>query len=244
VSAGLGGVGVVTGWGPGLAAVPDDARRAAAGRRVITAATSALDGERFRRATRECLLAVEAVRAAVEAAGLARDQVAGPATALVYVTAAAYGASNRGFIDDERRAAGALHFPYTAPSAVPAEAAIEFALTGPYMIFVGDDAAARDAVWYAGRLLDDGAAARALVLGVETYAECEDLWARGRWLAGRPLTEAAACVLLAREGRPLPATAEWRRLEAEVERRAGRTLACRPLIALALTEAGRAAAAG
>jgi len=35
MSAAVAAVGVVTAWGDGLAALPDDARRAAAGRRVV-----------------------------------------------------------------------------------------------------------------------------------------------------------------------------------------------------------------
>ena len=58
------GVGLLTGWGAGVAALPEDARRAAGERRVVTAATPPLAGERFRRATRECLLGVAAVEAA------------------------------------------------------------------------------------------------------------------------------------------------------------------------------------
>ena len=49
-------VGLVTGWGEGAAALPPDARAAAGGRAVIPLERPALDGERFRRATRECLL--------------------------------------------------------------------------------------------------------------------------------------------------------------------------------------------
>ena len=132
------GVGLLTGWGAGVAALPEDARRAAGERRVVSAATPPLAGERFRRATRECLLGVAAVEAALRESGLDRAAVAGPRTALVYVTAAAYGASNSSFIGagtarparaegglSEMRSGSALYFPYTAPSAVPAEVAIE-----------------------------------------------------------------------------------------------------------------------
>jgi hypothetical protein len=108
------GVGLLTGWGAGVGALPEDARRAACNRRVIAMPTPVLSGERFRRATRECLLAVAAVEAALRDADLDRSAVAGSRTALVYVTAAAYGASNKDFI-----VTGAAYFPYTAPSAVP-----------------------------------------------------------------------------------------------------------------------------
>src|SRR5439155_25387761 len=143
-----------------------------------------------RRATRECLLGVAAVEAALRESGLSRAAVAGPRTALVYVTAAAYAASNKEFIEG---AGTTLHFPYTAPSAVPAEVAIEYGLTGGDVILVGGAAAAVDALWQAGTLLAAGRADTALVLAVETFDECADLWARGRWAAPRPLVEAAAC---------------------------------------------------
>src|SRR5206468_4125576 len=88
--------------------VPEDARRAAGDRRVVPLVTPPLAGERFRRATRECLLGVAAVEAALRESGLSRAAVAGPRTALVYVTAAAYAASNKGFIEG---AGTTLHFP-------------------------------------------------------------------------------------------------------------------------------------
>jgi hypothetical protein len=58
-------VSVLTGWGHGIGALPADAARAAEGRAVIPLPRPALDGERFRRATRECLLGVR--RAAARA---------------------------------------------------------------------------------------------------------------------------------------------------------------------------------
>ena len=246
------GVGLLTGWGAGTANLPADARTAAAGRRVIPLATPPYDGERFRRATRECLLGVAAVGAMLDDAGLARAAIAGPDTALVYVTAAAYGASNRQFIDGGRarpaeaaggpthaRVAPSVYFPYTAPSAVPAEVAIEYGLRGGYVILVGGAAAAVQALWQAASLLGRRRCRRALVLAVETFAECEDLWARGRWALRGPLVEAAACVLLEGDGdaryaavaRPAP-------LETLARRRAGETLACEPLIGLGLARDG------
>src|SRR5256886_10744123 len=126
---------MVTGWGESAAALPPDAVRAAAGRRLIAARRSMATGERFRRATRECLLGIGAVEALLREGGLGREAIRGDATALVYVSAAAYGSSNRGFIEAE--AARPVHFPYTAPSAVPAGVAIEVGLTGPYVIPVG-----------------------------------------------------------------------------------------------------------
>jgi hypothetical protein len=248
------GLGVLTGWGAGIAALPADARAAAGGRRVVEVARPALDGQRFRRATRECLLGVAAVDAMLSDAGLGREVLRGDRTALVYVTAAAYGASNRVFIDADpaRRggpaaaeassgAPGALHFPYTAPSAVPAEVAIEYSLKGGYVILVGGAAAAVDALWQASVLLAAGRCERALVVAVETFAECETLWARGRWVARGPLVEAATCALLAGGGGDVryAAASAPSPLEALTARRAGETLACGPLIGLALArEAG------
>jgi acyl carrier protein len=228
-------VGVITGWGEGLAALPADAARAAAGRSTVALDRPPPPGERFRRSTRECLLGVAAVQALLGVTGQAREDIAGSDTALLYATAAGYAASNRAFI--EAAATGsALHFPYTAPSAVPAEVAIEFGLTGAYVIFTGGATTTLEALAHAAGLLRRGECARALVLAVETFRECEDLHARGRWLLGRPLVEAAACALLtAGAGHltvadgPVPSD-----LGAEVRRRAGETLACEPLIALAL----------
>lgn len=245
------GVGLLTGWGAGVAALPDDARREAGDRQVITAPTPTVDGDRFRRATRECVLAVAAVEAALREAGLDRATIAGSRTALVYVTAAAYGASNKNFIvagaaspartaggPSELRSGSAPYFPYTAPSAVPAEVAIEYGLTGGYVILVGGAAAGVDALWQASRLLADGRTDTALVLAVETFDECGDLWARGRWATPRPLVEAAACAVLAGQGGDLSyGPGETTPLETLAARHAGETLACAPLIGLALARA-------
>ena|SRR6266852_5767108 len=254
-------VAVLTGWGHGIRALPADAARAAAGRAVIPLFRPVLEGERFRRATRECLLGVAAVDALLRESDITRDMIRGSATALIYVTGAAYGASNQAFIVAEsmRQArtegglsekrpgsvasSGTLHFPYTAPSAMAGEVAIEFGLTGPYGILIGGAAATIDALWQATRLLAGGRCERALVLAVETFEECAALYARGRWLVRRPLVEAAACALLvpgalrARYDAPrTPST-----LETLARVRAGETLACAPLIALALARDGGAA---
>ena len=276
-------VAVLTGWGRGVRALPADAALAAAGRAVIPLFRPVLEGERFRRATRECLLGVAAVDALLRESNIARDMIRGSATALIYVTGAAYGASNQAFIVaesvrqartegglsekqrgsvvaesmrqassegglSEKRAgsvvsSGTLHFPYTAPSAMAGEVAIEFGLTGPYGILIGGAAATIDALWQATRLLAGGRCERALVLAVETFEECAALYARGRWLVRRPLVEAAACALLvpgalrARYDAPrTPST-----LETLARVRAGETLACAPLIALALARDGGAA---
>ena len=86
-------------------------------------------GDRFRRATRECLLALAAVDAMLEDGRATREAIAGDGTALLYVTAAAYGASNREFIE---RRGGVMHFAYTANSTstdCPARAATSVAAT-------------------------------------------------------------------------------------------------------------------
>jgi 3-oxoacyl-(acyl-carrier-protein) synthase len=236
----LGGVGVVTGWGRGVDAWPDDAKLAAGDRAVVAAATPRLDGERFRRATRECLLGVAAVQASLDDAGISRDAVAGPRTALLYVTAAAYGSSNRAFIEaGVAGSVGALHFPYTAPCAVAAEVTIEYGLRGTYVTLIGGAAVTLEALAWAARLLAEGACDRVFVLAVETFAECADLFARDRRLLSRPLTEAAACALLMPGDRriELGAAGHVSDLTARAERRVGETLACGPLLALALARA-------
>jgi hypothetical protein len=240
------GIGLLTGWGAGVAALPADAAVAAEGRRVIALAPPPSEGERFRRATRECRLGVAAVEATLADAGLSRSAIGGPGTALVYVTAAAYGSSNRQFIDayttahraGGRGGASGLYFPYTAPSAVPAEVAIEYGVRGGYVILVGGAATCVEALWQAATLLRAGRCERAVVLAVETFVECEDLWARGRWAVRGPLVEAAACALLDGDGDVGYAVATApAMLETLTRRRAGETLACEPLIGLALAQA-------
>ena len=54
-----------------------------------------------------------------------------------------------------------------------------------------------EALWQA-RLLTTAQCDRALVLGVETFQECAELYTTGRWLLGTPLLEAAACLVLER----------------------------------------------
>jgi hypothetical protein len=237
------GVGLLTGWGTGAGALPSDARLAAGGRAVMPLGRPVLQGERFRRATRECLLGVAAVETLLRECGRGREAIRGSGTALVFVTAAAYGASNVEWLAGR---AGSLHFPYTAPSVLPGEVAIEFGLTGPYVILIGGATATVDALWQAGRMVGDGQCRQALVLAVETFAECEALWRRARWTLPGPLVEAAACVLLA-DGETMPrygATgAAGAPLARVVEGRVGCTLACAPLVALALArEAGHGTA--
>ena len=248
------GVGLLTGWGTGVAALPEEACTAAAGRVVLPMARPPLKAERFRRATRECLLGVEAVREALADAGLNRAAIQGQGTALLFVTAGAYGSSNAEFIgpnaasriraqpglaEERVGSARTLHFPYTAPSALSGEVAIEFGVTGAYVILIGGATATIDALWQAGLLLSQGRCEHALVLVVETFEECEALWRRARWTLPPPLVESAACALLVPGDAPAVyrAAAAAGPLEAAVERRAGRTLAAAPLAALALARA-------
>ena len=224
--------------GRGGAMPPEKAGAGGAWGAVLTLGRPAAAGDRFRRATRECLLAVAAVDAMLEDGRVGRDAIAGDRTALLYVTAAAYAASNRAFIE---RGAGGAYFPYTAPAAVPAEVAIEFGLTGPYSIFIGGSPATLEAIWHGASLLEAGACDRALVLTVETFEECVDLYSRQRRLTGWPLVEAAGCLWLepgagtlaleCRRGRARPP-------DEGAHRPPGEMLACGPLAAVALWRAG------
>src|SRR5215470_14249813 len=148
---------------------------------------------RSRRATRECLFALAAVDAMLEDGTAERAAITGERTALLYSTAAAYAASNRSFIEG----GGGIHFAYTAPAVVPSEVAIEFGVTGPYAIFLGGPPATLRAIWQGAMWLDAGACDRALVLAVEIFDECSDLYARARRLVSAPLVESAGCVWLA-----------------------------------------------
>ena len=152
-------------------------------------------GDRFRRSTRECLLALAAVDAMLEDGKASREAIAGERTALLYVTAAAYGASNRAFIE---RRGGVMHFAYTAPAVVPAEVAIEFGVAGPYGILIGGAPATLRAIAQAARLLEAGGCDRVLVLAVEIFEECADLYTRHRRAYRWPLVETAACLWLER----------------------------------------------
>ena len=185
-------IGVRTGWGTDVAAMSAAAREAAHDGAVITLEPVPRTGDRLRRATRECRLAIDAVDALLEDGALTRADIAGAGTALVYVTVAAYGGSNRAFVEGGGHA---LHFPYTAPSAVPAEVAIEFGLHGPYNVLIGGAAATIDAITHASVLLARGACARAIVLAVETFADCAEILRRGGTVDDGPLVEAAVAAL-------------------------------------------------
>jgi hypothetical protein len=225
-------VGLVSGWGRGAAALPLDASQAAAGRSVLAVERPALDPERFRRSRRECLMGVAAVSAMLEDAELGPGAIAGERTALLFATAAAYAPSNREFIEAR---GGSMYFPYTAVAAVPAEVAIEFGLTGPYEILVGGAPATMRTIVRAAALLEAGACDRALVLAVEVFEECADLFEGARPPFEGPLVEAAACLLLEPgEGVLTFERRRGRRDSGGARSRLGEMLACEPLAALAL----------
>ena len=226
-------IGFVSGWGKGPGAIPADARVAAGGRDVVPLGRPAVEGERFRRATRECLWGLAAIEAMLENGAIDRAALAGERTALLFVTAAVYGASNRAFIE---RSGGGTHFAYTAPAVVSAEAAIEFGLHGPAALFIGGPPATLRAIWYAATLLAGGSCDRALVLAVETFAECADLYARARRRGAPPLVEAAGCAWLEPgEGRlELQVRRSPRDARTGIEARLGETFACAPLAELAM----------
>ena len=177
----------------GADTVREEAREVARGHSVLSLGRPRPRDERRRRATRECLLALAAVEAMLEDGSAGAPAIAGERTALLYATAAGYAASNRAFIE---RRGGSIHFAYTAPAVVPAEVAIEFGVTGPYAIFLGGPPATLRAIWQAAIWLEAGMCDRALVLAVEIFEECADLYARTRRPGSRPLAEAAGCAWL------------------------------------------------
>jgi len=94
----------------------------------------------------------------------------------------------------------------------------------------------------AGPMWAEGRCQRALVLALETFGECEALWRRARWVMPGPFVESAACALIG----PADTVPAYRAattaaaMESAVDVRAGRTMACAPLLALALArEAGQ-----
>jgi hypothetical protein len=188
----VGGVAILTGWGDGLAGLPT--APPAVVPLLVPVPTPVVSGDRFRRATRECLLAATVVREVVVQAGLDVGALAGERTGLLYVSASGYAAANRAFLEDQ--GSTTLHFPYTAPTAVPGEVTIEFAIRGPYVVLTGGATATLQAFWYAARWLAHGVADRILVLAVETMHEVRDLFSRSRRLYQAPLVEGAACALL------------------------------------------------
>jgi hypothetical protein len=227
-------LGLRSAWGPGAAALPADALAAAGGRAVMALGRAPVEGERFRRSGRESLWAIAAVAAMLDDAGAGRSAIAGDRTALCYVTVGAYGESNRAFIERGNRG---VHFPYTAPAVVPAEVAIEFGLTGPLAVLIGGPPATLAAIWQAAGWLDRRECDRALVLGVETFAGCADLYTRGQPPRRAPLVETAACLWLERgEGAMTLSSARGahRPDPAGIRRRLGESLACEPLAALDL----------
>ena len=97
-----------------------------------------------------CLLAVAAVQCAVARARMPAGDLAGPRTGVLYVSATSYAAANRRFLEEERSTT--LHFPYTAPSAVPGEVAIEFGIRGPFVVLTGGATTTLESRLYASSL--------------------------------------------------------------------------------------------
>lgn len=192
------GVGILTGWGDGVDPVPPPATG------LVAVPTPTLAGDRFRRATRECLLGVAAARAAVARAGLPPDALAGPRTGILYVSATGYAPANRAFLEDE--GSTTLHFPYTSPSAVPGEVTIELGARGPYVNLMGGGPATLQALGWAARWLAEGRADRVLLLAVEVLHEVRDLLGRARRLCPPPWVEGAAALLLEPGG---PGSLRW-----------------------------------
>jgi hypothetical protein len=76
---------------------------------------------------------------------------------------------------------------------------IQFGITGPYLSLLSGANASIEALWQAAMLLANDQCDRALVLGVETFTGCEDLYTAGRWLLRSPLVETAVCIVLERQ---------------------------------------------
>lgn len=74
-----------------------------------------------------------------------------------------------------------------------------FNITGPYLSFLSGANAGLEALWQAATLLNNDQCDRALILGVETFIECEELYTLGRRLLSPPLVETAVCLLLERQ---------------------------------------------
>jgi hypothetical protein len=184
----------MTGWGAGLKQIPPSAHAEAAGRRLLPIPTPVIDDERLRRSTRECLLAIDRVDQTLRQHGLDRTALSGARTAVVYASASAYAAANWAFLHADTSVAA--YFPYTAPSIVPGEVTISFNITGPFVSFLSGANAGLEALWHAVTLLAQDQCDRALILGIETFAECEPLFTSGRWLLSSPLVETALCWLL------------------------------------------------
>jgi len=191
------GTSVITGWGEGLQSLPANATTAAAGRQILPLSTPQFADDRLRRATRECALAITAVEQALLHSSVSAADLAGQRTALVYASASSYVAANWAFLHADT--SSVMYFPYTAPSAVPGEVSMYFNITGPYLSFLSGANAGLEALWQAVTLLNNDQCDRALILAVETFVECAELYTRGRRLLSWPLVETAVCLLLEHE---------------------------------------------
>lgn len=200
------GASLTTGWGEGLQHIPARADVAAGTRQILPLLTPEIERveqvqqfetDRLRRASRECLLAITAVEHALRTSRLSANDLAGQRTALVYASASSYMAANWAFLHADT--SQAVYFPYTAPSAVPGEVSMYFNITGPYLAFLSGANAGLEAVWQATTLLSNDQCDRALVLGVETFVECAQLYLSGRRLLSLPLVETSLCLILERQ---------------------------------------------
>lgn len=199
------GASVISGWGDGLTAFPPDATIAASGRMILPLSPPQFVDDRLRRATRECAFAIAAVERMLLHSSVSAVDLAGRRTALVYASVSSYVAANWAFLHAD--ASSVMYFPYTAPSAVPGEVSMYFNITGPYLSFLSGANAGLEALWQAVTLLNNDQCDRVLILTVETFVECEELYKRSRRLLSWPLVETAVCLLLERQ--PVPATIDY-----------------------------------
>ena len=232
-------VGVLSGWGEGVAALPADAREAAAaatpGDPADAPGRSTASGSAAPRAS-ACWALPRSSDAGRCAAWTGRRSP-GPRTALLFVTAG--GVRRIEPSSSSRGGRGPCTSRTRRPRAVSAEVAIEFGLTGAYVILIGGPAATLRAIWQARPALARRARCdRALVLAVETFEECEDSVAAGALAhRRRPWWKPRRALWLEpRDGRRdrRAGSGSDAALEAAAQTRAGSTLACGPLVALAL----------
>jgi len=188
---------------------------------VIAAARPPLSGERFRRATRECLLGVAAVEALLREANIERrgDPRLRDGAGLrdggrirrgesrVYCRGRREEGCWSGGREHEysvgwpekgtrrRRCFKHLAFPVYGTVGGAAEVAIEFGLNRPVCDPARGAAATIDGLWQATLQVGRGRCRRALVLASRPSRSARAL-ARGRWLLRPPLVESAACALL------------------------------------------------
>ena len=189
------GIGVMTGWGEGPPR-PRSGRSRRPRHAPVTVPTPALGGDRFRRATRECLLAVAVAKAAVaETLDVPRPSWPVPApgccTRARRRTRPPIGRSSR----TRRRRRCTSRTPRRARC--PGEVTIEFGIRGPSSIsWAALRRLSRALVCcaVAGRRRAD----RVLVLGSRRCTRCGTCSVRHAVFTPRPLVEGTSCLLLER----------------------------------------------